>query len=876
MKKYSLIIFLLLVSNVLSLLAQESLVMKGDKEFDLKKYTSAIQLYQKAIDSGKDNTNVAELIRKIGIAYKEMNNYSLAIQNFEKFLTIKPDDSDVNYRYGDALLRSGELRKALSVFNELLKSYPGNEEIMRMIASCNKAMVESQKKDMPPIKNQNLINSKQSEFGLAFFDNKLIFASSRITNDYSSIHERTNQGFSNFYSAKYDSVFQMYNNPEKLNWALNTPANEGTFAYNPNNKIAYYTQCKQNPDLCRILKAKWNNGKWSDIKQILTSHPEYDLAHPALSSDMKTLYFSSNLPGGLGGKDIWRAPVLFDGEIGTPERLDNTINTPYNEMFPYLVGDTILLFSSDGHIGMGGLDIYYSKIVNNLFERPINLGAPINSHGDDFSIILNPDLRGGYFCSNRNNVEQSDDIFAFFHNIFLEDLNGKVIDSLTFNPIQDAKITYYINNLPIKIVYSDTNGKFILPNSAHSLCEENHHILVEKERFIPKRMDVPCYSENEIVVLMDDGSGRRHTLEGIVFDKKTNKPISEARVSLKSIKGLDVTAVAGADGKYKFGGIAPDDYIALRATKDGYLADSKSFMTPAGLEVLNISPATGFDTDFGLYPIEKNVEFRIENIYYEFDKATLLPESKASLNKLVNILMENPRVLIKINSHTDNRGSNKYNLALSVRRGASVVNYLTKAGIRGSRLNSQGYGESRPEFANAKTEEEHQLNRRTTFEIVGEDNRILARSDRPGEHSASVSLNSSQLLKIIDDAKKEGKVIDDAFFMDLKLKMGLDNGILENVHKSGSIIVEPKKIAETSGNELFRVQIAATSTGINLNEKFKDIYDLIQKYGVTVEPFNNIKKYQLGNFNTRQEAVDLRSLLIKRGLNDTFIITIER
>ncbi len=852
MKKYSLIGFLFFVSGVFSLMAQESPVVRGDKEFNLKNYTSAIQHYQRAIERGKDNVDVVELIKKIGIAYQEMNNYTLAIQNFENYLSIINDDNEVKYRYGDVLLRSGELSRALAVFDGLLKSYPDNEEYNRMYASCRKAMIESQKMEMPPIKNQNLINSKQSEFGLAFFNNKLIFASSRITSDYASIHKRTSQGFSDFYAAEYDTVFQMYNNPKKLDWVLNTPLNQGTFAYNPNNKIAYYTQCTQNPDLCRLFKAKWNNGKWTDIKQILTNYPGYDFAHPALSSDKKTLYFSSNLPGGSGGKDIWRAPVLSDGEIGTPERLDNTINTPLDEMFPHLVGDTILLFSSDGHVGMGGLDIYYSKIVNNLFEKPVNLGAPINSNADDFSILLNPDLRGGYFCSNRNNEEQSDDIFAFFHNIFLDDLHGKVIDSITFKPIQDAKISYYVKDRLTLNAYSNANGKFILPNSAHSLCDEGHHILVEKENYLPKRMDVPCYSKNEIVVLMDDGAGRKHTVNGFVFDKKTNKHLPGANVTLKSIKGSDLATTTGADGKYTFVGVPPDDFIVLRATNDGYLADSRSFMTPAGPMGLIISPATGFDTDFGLYPIERNVEYRIENIYYEFDKATLLPESKTSLNKLLNILMENPQVIIKINSHTDSRGTDKYNLALSARRGASVVAYLTNAGIPKSRLNSQGYGESRPEVANAKTEEEHQLNRRTTFEIIGEESKVLLSSIRPGEKAGNIP----EATPVLTNNEPERTVRP-----------------VQNV-QPGPLLTEPSRIEETSENEMFRVQIAATSTGINLKEKFANVYDLIQKYGVKIEIDNRIIKYQLGNFNTRQEALVLQNLLLNRGLKDTFIITV--
>lgn len=876
-----------------------SQVAKADTLMRYKNYSKAIQMYQKIIESGKTNYDAADVYKKIATGYLEMNDYKQSILYFEKYLGINKNDKEAKFNYGDMLLRSGDYKKALNVFTELSKSAPENSEYKRMIACCNRAAVELQKPNIPPIRNQELINSKESEFGLAFFDNKLIFASSRLTSDYSSIHERTNQGFSDFYGATFDTVYRMYNKPVKMNWTLNTPQyNEGTFAFNPVSKIAYYTQCKRNPDLCRILKAKWNDGKWSDIKEVLSSIPNYDFAHPALSGDFKTLYFSSNMPGGFGGNDIWKAPILADGDLGKPFRLDSTINTSRNEMFPSLIGDSILLFSSEGQIGMGGLDIFYSKFKDDLFERPIDIGSPINSTSDDFGILLNTNLRGGYFCSNRENAEKSDDIYAFFHNIFLEDIRGKIVDSLTYKPIADAKITYSVGGQPTKIAYSDANGKFVIPNSAHALCEDEHSILVEKDKYYPKTIAVPCYSENDIIVLMDDGSGRFHKLEGIVTDKKTGRPIPGATVNIKSLKGMDATAYTDENGKYVFPQVNADDYITLRASKDGYLTDSKSFMTPAGPGAVNISPETGYDTGFGLYPIERNVEFRIENIYYEFDKANLLPESKVSLNKLVNILMENPQVMIKINSHTDTRGSDSYNMKLSGRRGESVVNYLVAAGIDMARLKSQGYGETRPEIPNARTEEEHQLNRRTTFEILGEDEKILAKSNRPGEKSMYAGLSGEQVLKIIEDAKKEGKVIDEAFLMELKLRTGLTqpantdivthNVSAEPVLKSSEIEVVKnyranEKTPEATRNtfsglfdEVYRVQLVSTSQPVNLKKQFAKIYDLIEKYGITVTPVDNVKKYQMGNFKDKIEAVNLKSLLNERGYKDTFIVTIKK
>jgi len=908
------ITFLFLVLSLNFAFGQKGQLAKADAEFQLKNYARAVMLYQKVLDSGKENIEAGPIIKKIGECYKEMNQYKAATGFYENYINQHGANQEIKFNYAELLLKQGDIIKAKSVFEELLENSPGDEEIQRMVACCNFALSETEKANKPPIKNQELINSEQSEFGLGFFGDKLIFASQRLSDNYSTIHGRTNQGFSDLFSATFDPVNNMYNNPERLPGKINTTFNEGTFTYNSDLNTAYFTQCKKNPDLCRILKAKYEKDKWVDIETVSFGQDEYNFAHPSLSPDGKTMYFSSDLPGGLGGHDIWKVSVSETGILGTPEHMGNLVNTPRDEMFPLIIGDSILMFASEGHIGMGGLDIFYSKIVDGIYDRAVNVGAPINSTGDDFSILVNQDLNGGYFCSNRNNTQQSDDIFAFFHNIFLKDIHGKVVDSLTFNPIADVKITYLTDGEPEQIVYTDSLGKFSVPFTAHTECEHNHSLDFEKDGYLPKTVGVPCHTDKEMIVFLDDGSGRFHTLVGNILNKNTGLPVEGAKVTIKSLKGLNDSTFTDPSGRFSFDGVPADDYIILRASKENFLNDSKALRTPDGSDEVEMSRKTGYDTDFDLVPIEYEVEFDIENIYYEFDKARLLPESKISLNKLVNLLSENPGVKIQINSHTDERGTNAYNLDLSNRRGASVVNYLVAAGIPKTTLISRGFGETRLEIENATTEEEHQQNRRTTFEIIGTvtaPSSVVEKTYKFPNESTTKTDRDEQLFDRIREANKEGNNVSGESMLEFKIKAGMEDKPDKQVEvESGELLkiekgeikpatentqpptgtsepeskpVEkelapppPPPVEKVIESPVYRIQIVATSTTIDVKSRYPEITDLVDKHGITIEKTRGLNKYQLGNFEERSQAEELKNMLDQRGFNDCFIVAVKK
>ncbi len=853
MKKQCILLFLFLTGLLFTAKAQTLQLQNADLEAQGKNFTQAIRLYEKIAKTEKDNTKLIPIYQKIGDCYVEINRYNEALSWYDKFLQFeKNPDNKFKIKYARLVLESGQINQALTLFKALENNEPENQEIKRMVKSCEFALSELKKENLPPVVNLTQLNSPESEFGLGYFDDELIFASQRIVDNYSSIHGRTNEGYSDLYFTRFDSATQTFTAPTPLPGSINTPYNEGTFSYLPSLQIAYLTQCEKSPEVCRIMKSEYTKNKWSSPEWVNMGDEQYNYAHPCLTPDGKTMYFSSDMPGSFGGKDLWKAPVLADGSVGSPVNLGSEINTDKDEMFPSVVGDSILLFASDGHIGMGGLDIYFSKKTDNIFEPPVNVGAPINTTGDDFSILLKPLLNGGYYCSNKE-PGKSDDIYSFSHNIFLKDLAGRVVDSITAQPLANVKLIYSTDNVTEKITYSDSTGAFYIPGSAHANCGHLHTLKLIKDGYISKTVNVPCHLEEELLLVMFNNSGI-HSVNGLVTDQYSKQPIAGTQIVLSSSRGVTDTTFSDALGNYGFKNVPSNDYIVLRALKPDYLKDSKAMVTPDNTSVVNICSKNGYDTDFKLIPILYEVEFTIEDIYYAFDRADLLPESRTSLNKLVNLLNENPEVTIHIYSHTDERGTEAYNLTLSDRRSASVVAYLINAGIAKARLHSKGFGEARPVIKNAKTEEEHQKNRRTTFEITG----MVSTANGSKSINSEIDISSQPVPTPATQTET-----------------WMTNTVLQK--NSSSNQEKEVKPASSPGSEtVYRIQLLATQHIPDDQKPFENIGELIQEYTLHVTTEGALNKYQLGDFKTKNEAEKIRAVCRQKGFADCFIVATKK
>jgi outer membrane protein OmpA-like peptidoglycan-associated protein len=432
-------------------------------------------------------------------------------------------------------------------------------------------------------------------------------------------------------------------------------------------------------------------------------------------------------------------------------------------------------------------------------------------------------------------MKSSDDIFAFFHNIFLKDISGLVVDSISAEPIEHAKVSYYTNNKVEKVVYTDSLGHFTIPYTAHAKCVNNHHLTISEENYLTKTINVPCSATKELLIALFNNRGI-HSLEGYISDADTREPIENVRVTLKGLKKGNDTTFTNSAGKYSFHKIPSNDYVVIRAAKEGYLNDSRTLITPDNQATVNMSKKNGFNTDFNMFPIKNEIEFEIKNIYYEFDKARLLPESEEALNNLINLMNENPGLRIKINSHTDTRGTDVYNMQLSDKRSNSVVTYLLQAGINSGRLKAQGFGESNPAIKNATTEEEHQKNRRTTFEILGDVEQLIVNTDSLNNKTSTVALPP----KLISDNKTTG--------------------------------TEMSKSNDLSTS--YRIQLVATNQTLDTEKLLEELNFDTSVYKIVEVKNNGLHKYQLGNFSTREEAETIKIQCQAKGYQDCFIVIV--
>lgn len=605
-------------------------MQKADTAFVHGEFSTAIERYQKLLKKNKDSQSLKEIYYKLGASLYSINKYTEAKDWTEKAIEEGYSDAKVFLQYGEILMLLSDYKAAKGAFQQYINR-SGDNSINSKIVSCDFAL--SGKKSLVPIEIKNIteLNSAYSEFGLALIKDKLIFASSRY-NENDKFDNYTGQGFSDIYESGLGSLSNKWKEPTKLKGDINTKYNDGTFTYNSKSNIGYFMQCNGvsgNKENCSIFYSTYNekDNSWSKSKQFDYSPLNSSVGHPAITSDGNTLFFVSDMPGSLGGKDIWMISKK-DGVWGQPLNAGNIINTAGNEVFPYIAGDSLLFFSSNYHPGYGGLDIFYVKIKNNSITGTVtNMLAPINSSTDDFSIVLGKTILEGYFCSNREGGKGQDDIYSF-------------------------------NRAPLIL--------------------------------------------NAI---------------GIIVDAESNKPVSNVTVYFKGDNGIIDSITTGSSGEFNFKNLKPDLKYAVTAVKEGFFSDSKNISTIGVKENMEFSKKTGVDLDFGLLKISKK-EIVIPNISYDFNQSELKPESKIELDKLARILIETPKVVIEISAHTDEKGGNEYNLSLSQKRAQNVVNYLISKGVSETRMVAKGYGESQPLKKNAETEENHALNRRTTFKVI--------------------------------------------------------------------------------------------------------------------------------------------------------------
>ena len=601
------VLFLLIVSSLYS--CKSAKLSDAEEKQRIGEYYEAAAIYRKVYTktSPKKRDLRGYIAYRMAECNRLINNTGKATSAYMNAIRYDYPDSTVYLRMGQMLQKTGRYPEAIKNYDIYMENDPSNLLAINGIQGCELAPGWKKNPTRYEVRRMDKFNSRRGEFSPMLAGDKydqLYFASSRSKDKDAKVSAITGQNNNNLFLVKQDEK-GAWLAPVELEDEVNTEYDEGTPSFSPDGNTMYYTYCAQDPEGPRTAEiyistrssAKWGKGTRATIvKDSVTA-----LGHPSISPAGKYLYFVSDAVGGFGGKDIFRARVAGN-DFGPMENLGEEINTPGDEMFPYVRDSVTLYFASNGHPGMGGLDLFKATQDSTGKWKVENLGAPINSMADDFGITFAGKEERGFFCSNRNDARGYDHIYSF----------------------ERPTITIFI--------------------------------------------------------------------EGIVNDVD-EYPIEDATVRIVVKDGLNVKVPVKKDGTYRVE-LERDIRYVMMASARGYL--NQNYELHTGPEEKNET----YIVDFFLSPISKPVV--IDNIFYDFDKATLRPESKKALDEMIKMLNDNPNVTIELGAHTDRKGTDQYNERLAQRRAQSVVDYLIAGGIEAARLEAKGYGESVPKTINKK------------------------------------------------------------------------------------------------------------------------------------------------------------------------------
>ncbi len=804
-----------------SLWGQEKEISAASNAFARRNYSDAVKYYKKALRKTDSFNKQRSIAYQIALSYYKMGNYEKAGTWFADVINDKTDSIQAYLYYASILSVEKRYDDAVAVLQKALKISPHNKDVLDKI-EANKKILELQYLDtLHLVKKVEALNSDYSDYSLGWWNGKIVFASTRSIQYGSNMDGRTGEGFSKLYFSEKDKETGRWSRVTPMPSKFNTPYNDGAFAYDSVHHTAYWTSCNEKSKRCLIYKSVYNKYKkqWQRPSKVSFMIEGFNYGHVTVSPDGNTLYFISNMNGGYGGNDIWKISKKDDGEWGIPVNLGDEINTPENEMFPSLIGDSLLFFSSEGHNSLGGLDIFFSIKTSLGFSKPVHLSYPINSAADDFGLILNRSGTRGYFCSNRD-LETGDDIYTFKGFPVKIIVEGKVLHSLDNSPIADAAVVFKNSKDMTDTVFSGKNGEYSYVLNMF----DNYRITASKEGFYDESRTFTTYdlellnkpAPQKVIDFLLTKRQYPCGIKGVISYRENGVPASGVKVSIKSKDGFSTYVTTDSNGVYVFEGLKPNTIYTVKTGRKGYFSESRVCTLPKVNESKIFGKENGYDMDFELTKIRKDKEIVLNNIYYDFDKATLRETSKTELDKLASMLNETPNVVVQISSHTDTRGKASYNLKLSAARAKSVVDYLVSKGVDRSRLIAKGYGESRPVIPNAQTEDEHQANRRTTFKVI--------------------------------DINHPGKTVADT-----------EKGILS-------------KPSQTVQGLVYHIQLVTTSKKLDINRDFDKLKRKIPELKIFVKPYGKLYKYEAGETAMLSDAKVLRNIIKNSGYKDCFIV----
>lgn len=611
-EKTYLVMMLVAMVTLISSCSADRNLKRGEKYLALGEYYDAGNEFKRAYSKTppKERARRGQISRKMAYCYERINATQKAIAAYRNVIRYKQDDGETHLSIARQLLKNGSYKEAAQEFRQALDSMPDNRLAREGLTAALHAPEWKKEGSRYTVKKMELFNSRRAEYSPMLFGDQyeqLYFTSTRNEAQGDELSGITGTKPADIFMSQKDDKGK-WSRPEAVSSGLNSEFDEGACCFSVDGREMYLTQCvtdAQYPRYAKIMTSSRSDAAWGKPQVLeLSKDTLSSFAHPAISPDGRWLYFVSDMPGGQGGLDIWRVRLTSAG-LGGVENVGTPINTPGDEMFPTFRPNGDLYFSSNGHPGLGGLDIFIAKVGNDRRWHMEHPGYPLNSSGDDFGMTFEGPHNRGYFSSNRGDGRGWDHIYSFEKPEIIQTVKGWVYE-------QDGY------ELPAAQVY----------------------------------------------MVGDDGTNLKLSVKG--------------------------------DGSFEQV-LTPGVNYILMATCQGFLNHK---------EELHVVPTQESEEHVLQFPLASiSVPVMIDNIFYDFDKATLRPESTAALDDLVKLLEQNPNVTIELSAHCDYKGSAAYNQRLSQRRAESVVDYLISHGISSDRLTPVGYGKEKPKTIRKKLAE---------------------------------------------------------------------------------------------------------------------------------------------------------------------------
>jgi outer membrane protein OmpA-like peptidoglycan-associated protein/tetratricopeptide (TPR) repeat protein len=716
--KYGKFLLITLIGVVVSSTTQAQ-IKNGDKAYEKTAYIKAIPYYENGLK--KDSTNTSAW-SKLADCYRRLGYSAKAEKAYKKAISGSTSNANDHYFYILSLIQNQHYVEANSEITQFKSKYPTDSRIA-MLKECTSDLDDYlQKKGSYNVKSVN-INGSSSDICPTPFAEGIVFISDRATLGWKKlVTSSTNRSFYQPYFAKGSDFSFEEAVPFKTSLANSYHA--GPVAFNSDGKLMIITRtnkingkaAKDGKGIVRLqlFTSALSEKGWGIEVPMPFNSQDYSCMHPTISADGKTLYFASDMPGSVGGLDIWQSN--WDGsKWSSPTNLGNKINSIGDEVFPFIGESNILYFSSNGWPGLGGLDVYMSELQSSTSLTPMNLGSDINSGGDDFGFTFNNTTKKGYFSSNKNHQGIDDDIYSIEK--LCVNATISVVDDETGKPVVGAVVKIMENGTEIGSVLTDETGSVSRCLNANA----NYEFVCQRDKFNENKISIASsklassignISETVKMTRIPDSVAH---VEGRVFNADDKKGASGLTISLINKKsGETKTATTDADGKYRFEKLDINCDYEIRTKKTDCGEPIEPFNTK------NIVGTKTITMDIPL--LCKNDVIEIENIYYDYKKFDIRPDAAIELDKIVAILNKYPNMRIELRSHTDSRGNDNFNLKLSDDRANSAALYIIGKGIESKRIVAKGYGEkdllNKCKNGVKCDEKQHEENRRTEFKIL--------------------------------------------------------------------------------------------------------------------------------------------------------------